>query len=57
MNPNTTVAARNSPRTDNRDLTGKYVLKGPVKAGFSRPKDALSATTKITQLLKYVAEK
>jgi hypothetical protein len=36
---------RNSPRKENRDLTGKYVLKGHVEAGFSWPIDALSATT------------
>jgi hypothetical protein len=33
---------RNSPGEENRDLTGKYVLKGQVEAGFSRSMPALA---------------
>jgi hypothetical protein len=33
---------RNSPGEENRDWTGKGLLKAQVEAGFSWPKDALA---------------
>jgi hypothetical protein len=46
-------ASTSSPGEENRDLTGKYVLKGQVEAGFSRSRDPFNVSAKVSILLAY----